>query len=287
MGLKDQSVHTASAVLLWHLKVQSMWPPSWKEIVEHAEKDLDYMFNNDTIRKGEEMGHMDHFRLHYANRLMLSFYEDFEEEIYEIERAIIPWIREEEQHGYLRDRTLWRPFRDPDYEVRSMMGYKRIFIYEPKYRANQFFTCYTDEPRNWSRSKNGAYRINCQMGPQEYPCSDGHYPRLTRVFFMLTIMHTCDTPGCLNCPTTRSPWCPHYVASLYGWEEDDTPNWKPYCHMNPNSREYAMIQCGEPCVVPDQLWQSPPVFDPFEGLVLSSESDWDDMEDTWDSNDSE
>jgi hypothetical protein len=206
-----------------------MWPPPWKEIASEAEECFEYMLGHDML----QADHMGHFKIYYANLDLVPYFDEFHEACgADVQRQIIPWIREEERYGRLKDRNLWRPFRDAVYERRAVMGYHRMFIYEPT-------CCPTRNPH--------AHRGS--FGPQEVPCADGHIPRLMRIYFMLSMVY-----GCCHYPNACDPCkkercsTPTYVASLYGWEEDDMPYLKPYVHLG------SLEPVG--CEVPAVFWDT-------------------------------
>jgi hypothetical protein len=242
---------------------------SWKDIVSYAEEYFEYMLHHDVVRKGEETGHMDHFHIHCANDASIPYYSEIQlVDGVGVERAIMPWIRQEEQSGRLSDRTLWRPFRSLIEEADSMMAYRRMFVYEPEYHPNRPFEVEEEFGGGvvWSRSGTdiGDRLPSSPYGPQEVARPDGTYPRMIRIFFMLTIMNSCPMRGCPDSHhLIEQP--PHYVASLYGWEEDDTPYWKPsiYCFKCDSRYEEIRYDPSTVCLVPDSLWMSPPLLLPW------------------------
>ena len=239
------------------------------QIVANAEESLQYMLTHDVVRKGEETGHMDHFHIHCANDVSIPYFSGIQlVDGVGIERAIIPWIRQEEQSGRLSDRTLWRPFRSLVEEDYFMMGYHRMFVYEPEYHPNRPFEVEEEFGGGvvWSRSGTDiSDRLpSSPYGPQEVARPDGTYPRMVRIFFMLTIMRGCLSYNCPDGPDYEDR-PPHYVASLYGWEEDDTPYWKPsiYCFKYDSRYEEIQYDPSTICLVPDSLWKSPPRLVPW------------------------
>ena len=217
-----------------------MWPPHWKRIAHEAEESFQYMMKHDLIQ-GDNI---DHFCIYSANRTLYPYSTEFHNAYAsDVERKIIPWIREEEKSGYLRDRERWRPFRDSPYYERSLMGYHRLFVYES-----------AQIPTRDPHVRRGSF------GPCEV-LSNGKTPRLLRVYFMLAIApfcyYECDSDGneacatCFhNCDVAGNP---HFVAALYGWEEDDTPCLKPYVHVEKYDKVLVDLQMP---VVSATFWNS-------------------------------
>jgi len=188
--------------------------------------------------------HIDHFTIYHANNTLSPYSTEFQMAYgSEVERLMIPWIREEERSGRLKDRAQWRPFRDSEWEEESIMGYHRMFVYYPT-------RCPTRLPQIGRAS----------FGPEEVPCVDGSTPHLVRVYFMLGIMNVCRKFTDYDCAVceedTSTPYTPHFMAALYGWEEDDTPHLKPYAHFT-HCKKKETVNLDIP-VVPTEFWD---VFD--------------------------
>ena len=181
--------------------------------MNEAEMCFEYMLEHDMTPHDD---HIDHFRIYHANLDLVPYFDEFQTACgADVERKIIPWIREEQRSGRLKDRSLWRPFRDAVYERQSIMGYRHLFIYHP-----------TNTPIRDPHAHRASF------GPEEIPCSDGRIPHLLRVYFMLSLIYgCCHYPNECDACTKDESCIPTYVASLYGWEEDDTHYLKPYFHF--------------------------------------------------------
>jgi hypothetical protein len=185
----------------------------WKLITIEAENSFQYMLQHNLTPYDD---HIDHFKVYSANSYVTPYYDEIQDAYgADIERLIIPWIREEERSGRLKNRNLWQPFRDDQFEEDAIMGYRHMFVYYPTKRPIRL-----------------PYIRRASFGPEEVPCVDGSIPRLTRIYFMLSLASSCThyPNQCSICLSTRS-CIPNYVAALYGWEEDDMPYFKPYVHF--------------------------------------------------------
>jgi hypothetical protein len=186
---------------------------------------------------------MDHFQVYHVNR-PAGNYDDQIQESYgeELEPLFVAWIQEEDRQGRLRDRSLWQPMRDNRYEgSEAIMGYHRLFTFIP-----------THPP---CRVKDSLY------GPEEHALPDGTFPRLIRIYFRLALVSGCDRAAYDNdCPQCLvdivSGADPHFVAGVYGWEEDDTPYLKPDCYPCYGRHKEARIVDSN--IIPDREWNAEP-----------------------------
>lgn len=98
---------------------------------------FDDMLDGDQIR---------HFDIHYADSLMMGYYEDVAEKYgEEIHSALTPWIREEAKSGRLFETSYWKPFRVPYLYTACYAGYRKLFKYD-KY----FFQLTIINDHNWN-----------------------------------------------------------------------------------------------------------------------------------------
>ena len=213
------------------------------------------MLEHDMIQEDR----MEHFLIYHANRTAYPYAPEFDETYRaDVERLMIPWIREEEQSGRLRDRTQWRPFRTGLEYEKTLMGYHRLFVYYP------------------TRLPTGDRSYRASFGPSEVPDVNGRTPRMVRAYFMLGIAEECFHYPPIQCTTCskdlQSGLTPTFIAALYGWEEDDTACLKPYVH-------FGLSEKGQPMqaipYVPAVYWDEPENDDASWGYIDTTPSDTD------------
>ena len=107
-------------------------PHDWDQCIIEGKKSFDYMINhfyemfNDTAIK--------HFYIRYATNNMMSYYEDVNEKHnYDIQIALIPWIKNEFEEKRLVNDINWKPFRDSDDYNDMYLGYNTLFQYKQYY----------------------------------------------------------------------------------------------------------------------------------------------------------
>ena len=232
--------------------------PRWHKIVAKAEKCFQYMLHHNMIQEDR----MEHFLIYHANRKAYPYAPEFDETYRaDVERLMIPWIREEEQSGRLQDRTQWRPFRTGLEYEKTLMGYHRLFVYYP------------------TRLPTGDRSYRASFGPSEVPDVNGRTPRMVRAYFMLGIAEECFHLRPMECVTCskdlQSGLTPTFIAALYGWEEDDMPYLKPHAHFVEYNRcEHEQVDAELP-LVPSICWDEPENDDASWGYIDTTPSDTD------------
>lgn len=178
---------------------------------------------------------IDHFCIYNADTLADNDVAQIDESYRaDVEPILAAWIKKEDQEGRLRDRTLWKPMRDPIYcGNTTIMGYRHLFPFIPSHPPIHY---------DWKPG-------DSQYCPEEHPLNDGTYPRLVCIYFMLSLVWGCrDCSTCHNMTNTI-----RFVAGLYGWEESDTPYLKPhYYHIHPYETQ------RQQCKIIDRIWFAPP-----------------------------
>jgi hypothetical protein len=221
----------------------------WKYIERDGEKYFQYMLTHNLSSSST----INHFSIHYACTYADHYYKQIDDSYrVEVEPLLAAWIQKEDRDGRLKDRSLWRPFRDDVYEgMDTMMCYRHLFPFTPMH------------PPLHPEWKDGETRD----GPEERPLEDGTYPHLVRIYFMLTLIW-----GCRDCRTCKGDYTEtiHFVAGLYGWEESDTPYLKPhYYYIQPYETQRQDIECK----IIDRIWFAPPDNEEDDS-DWSSEEDW-------------
>lgn len=104
-------------------------PYNWDQCIIEGKKSFNYMISNfyemfnDTAIK--------HFYIRYATNNMMSYYEDVNEKHnYDIQIALIPWIKNEFEEKRLVKDTNWKPFRDSHDYNDMYLGYSKLFQYK-------------------------------------------------------------------------------------------------------------------------------------------------------------
>jgi hypothetical protein len=211
----------------------------WRSILRKSERLFQYMLEHDLIHNNK----MDHFQVYHVNRPAGNNDRQFQESYgEELEPLFVAWIQEEDRQGRLRDRSLWQPMRDDRQEgSEAIMGYHRLFTFIPTHPP-----CHPENPF---------------YGPEEHVLPDGTIPRLTKIYFRLALVFGCARSAfyadCPECLVDRSSGAdPHFVAGLYGWEEDDTPYLKPDCYpCYCRHKEARMVDSN---LIPDREWNAEP-----------------------------
>jgi hypothetical protein len=213
----------------------------WRSILRKSERLFQYMLEHDLIHDNK----MDHFQVYHVNRPAGNNDRQFQESYgAEIEPLFVAWIQEEDRQGRLRDRSLWQPMRDDRQEgSEAIMGYHRLFSFIPTHPPCHYKPCHTG------------------YGPEEHPLPDGTIPRLTKIHFRLALVSDCARSGyyedCSTCLIdATSILDPHFVAGVYGWEEDDTPYLKPDCY--PCYSGYYGTRIVDSNIIPDKEWNAEP-----------------------------
>jgi hypothetical protein len=104
----------------------------WKRFEEEGKELFNYLINN-----FEELFNKDGTIKHFTIR-NIGCDEPYNEEISEkygtdIEKDLIPWIKNEKENKTLFDNSLWKPFRDT-YTLSDMyFGYRKLFKYKHYY----------------------------------------------------------------------------------------------------------------------------------------------------------
>jgi hypothetical protein len=85
----------------------------------------------------------------------------------DIQKDLVPWIKNELKEGRLFDKTLWRPFRDNNAVITMYHGYKKLFKYkEYIFQLAMETDCIadiceycnpTDDLTQWRPSENGQH----------------------------------------------------------------------------------------------------------------------------------
>ncbi len=103
----------------------------WDDFLEEGQILYNYMTNNfENMFDGNQIKHFDIIDEYYGN---INYGEKiYNEYADDIQKEIIPWIKNEKQLGKLFDCTLWKPFRD--YNLVDMYyGYKYLFQFKQYY----------------------------------------------------------------------------------------------------------------------------------------------------------
>jgi hypothetical protein len=200
----------------------------WKYIVSDGERLFQHMLTH-TLSSDTTI---DHFSIYCADTNADDDVEQIDESYRaDVEPVLAAWIQKEDREGRLRDRSLWKPIRDPNYPgTVAMLGYRLLFPFTPTHPPTHPY---------WKPGEIGD-------GPEECPLEDGTYPHLVRVYFMLTLIK-----GCRDCHACHDKYSDNvrFVAGLYGWEESDTPHLKPHYLQPFNRQECKIIDC---------IWFTPP-----------------------------
>lgn len=104
-------------------------PSDWNECIVEAD-DL-YVYLCSYLEDMLEGDRIRHFDIHYANSLMMGYYEGVASQYgEEIHQALIPWIRKEAESGRLFQKFNWKPFRVPYEYTLCYTGYRMLFPYD-------------------------------------------------------------------------------------------------------------------------------------------------------------
>ena len=101
----------------------------WDSITAAANKSFEYMLQNYNSMLTDDL-FVKHFTLDDEGVYDVGIKEIMKVYGDEIEQKIGPWIQTEYESGRLFDKTLWKPFRDPDSLICGYMGYKLMFIFK-------------------------------------------------------------------------------------------------------------------------------------------------------------
>jgi hypothetical protein len=106
---------------------------SWDDFLKDGDELFNYMVHNfETMFDGDEI--IKHFHIDSV----FFGYESNAREIYKqygqnIQKELIPWIKNELKNGRLIDNTCWKPFRDGSVYTEMYLGYRRLFKYKNYY----------------------------------------------------------------------------------------------------------------------------------------------------------
>lgn len=105
----------------------------WDEFLEEGATYFDYMIKNfETMFDGNSI--IKHFRIgsvYYGYQCNATEINNKYGE--EIQKELVPWIKNEFEEGRLFDNTNWKPFRDSAVLTEMYLGYRKIFKYKKYY----------------------------------------------------------------------------------------------------------------------------------------------------------
>jgi hypothetical protein len=204
----------------------------WKYIQHEGEQLFQYMLTH-TLSSDTTI---DHFFIYCTDTNADPYVYQIDKSYRaEVEPVLAAWIQKEEREGRLKDRSLWKTIREPETNgLTAMLVYRHLCPFTPTHPPIHPY---------WKPGEVGE-------GPEENPLEDGTYPKLTRIFFMLSLVW-----GCRECDLCHDDFSEtvHFVGGLYGWEESDTPYLKPRRYYRQS------FKADDPyCKVVDDIWFSPP-----------------------------
>lgn len=120
--------------------------PDWQEYVKEAEQSYNYMINNyNDMFDGDIIKHFD---IRYVSCLVMECADDLEEECgTDIQKTLLPWIRNEHESSRLFEYINWKPFLDNWTFNDVYLGYRKLFTYKNYYfQLGVTFGMYDDVP---------------------------------------------------------------------------------------------------------------------------------------------
>ena len=102
----------------------------WEPIVEEADELFEYLLHNyDNMLDGEDK--VKHFDVLYGRNLYMDAASEIRETYhYEIQRELVPWIKNEFQTGELFKMENWRLYRDRWAMSTMYLGYRKLIIFK-------------------------------------------------------------------------------------------------------------------------------------------------------------
>lgn len=107
-------------------------PFNWERFLIRGDILFDYMIHNfDKFFDGDVIKH---FHIGYGTYTMVPYGDDLYE-MYgsDIQKELVPWIRNEFESTQLFEKTNWKPFRDQECLTQMYLGYKKMFRYKQYY----------------------------------------------------------------------------------------------------------------------------------------------------------
>ncbi len=112
----------------------------WEEFLIEGDELFNYMKHTfETMFEGDKI--IKHFYITYGIYDLKKYAKELNDQYCkEIQKELIPWIKNELEDDKLFDNTNWKPFRDDIYIEFMHLGYKKIFQYK-----NFYFQLILDE----------------------------------------------------------------------------------------------------------------------------------------------
>ncbi len=105
---------------------------SWDIIARLADELFDYLLHNyDKLLDGDHT--IKHFIIEEYLYDVFDFHDEFIESYGDIQKALVPWIRNEFSYNELLNIDNWKPFRDQNARVDMFLGYRKLFKYRQYY----------------------------------------------------------------------------------------------------------------------------------------------------------
>jgi hypothetical protein len=190
----------------------------WKKFEDKGDKLFNYMINNFyNMLDGDD--NVKHFNIIYGYYGTIDIDEDEVMKNYgiDIQKSLVPWIKNEFQDGRLFDKTLWKPFRDMDTYSTMFYAYKKFFKYDKYYfQLSIDAGCGIDECKYCNRYIN----TECKY------CND---------------IEDCEEDKCIcNNSHTYDNNVVHFELALYGWKDDITN--KSFSKMKIMPSDFMMLE---------------------------------------------